>query len=77
MNSALGNAIRATVLVNGRNELHLKFNNDDELRRAYAELDGLANKYEYYRYWTDPSGVKRNERIYPERDGWPKGTMPV
>ena len=38
----LANANRATVLVRDRNELHLKFNNDTELRQAYAELDALA-----------------------------------
>jgi hypothetical protein len=28
----------ATVMVRGRNELHLKFNNDQDLREAYAEI---------------------------------------
>lgn len=28
----------ATVMVHGRNELHLKFNNDADLREAYAEI---------------------------------------
>lgn len=28
----------ATVKVNGRNELHLKFNNEDELREAYCRI---------------------------------------
>jgi hypothetical protein len=28
----------ATVMVHGRNELHLKFNNDTDLRDAYAEI---------------------------------------
>jgi len=40
--SALTNASRATVLVHGRNELHLKFNTDAELRQAYEEIDALA-----------------------------------
>lgn len=27
-----------TVLVHGRNELHLKFNNDKDLKQAYVEI---------------------------------------
>lgn len=42
--SVLGNAIRATVLVGGRAEIHLRFNNYTELDQAYRELDALAGK---------------------------------
>lgn len=35
----------ATVMVHGRNELHLKFNNDEDLREAYREITERMEKH--------------------------------